>query len=113
MSFDRVGLPGFQFVQDGLAYMSRTWHTDLDTIDHVSREDLMQAATIMASFLYHASMRPERFPRKPMPLPPPPKPVVEEDSSEDAQPNSENDDSSESDDPTPEAGSDLDSESGD
>jgi len=88
MSFDRVGLPGFQFVQDGLAYMSRTWHTDLDTIDHVSREDLMQAATIMASFLYHAAMRPERFPRKPMPLPPAPKPVVEEDSSEDAQPKS-------------------------
>jgi len=68
--------------------MSRTWHTDLDTIDHVSREDLMQAATIMASLLYHAAMRPERFPRKPMPLPPAPKPVVEEDSSEDAQPKS-------------------------
>lgn len=73
VSFDRVGLPGFQFVQDGLAYMTRTWHTDLDTLDHVSREDLMQAATIMASFLYHAAMRPERFPRKPMPLPPLPR----------------------------------------
>jgi len=86
ISFDRVGLPGFQFVQDGLAYMSRTWHTDLDTLDHVSREDLMQAATIMASFLYHAAMRPERFPRKPMPLPPLPKPVEAEDAEDAVEP---------------------------
>lgn len=70
-AFDAVGLPGFQFVQDGLEYMSRTWHTDLDTLDHASREDLMQAATVMASFAYHAAMRPEPFPRKPMPTPPP------------------------------------------
>ncbi len=66
-AFDEVGVPGFQFIQDGLAYISRTWHTDLDTFDHGLREDLMQSATIMASFLYHAAMRPERLPRKPMP----------------------------------------------
>jgi carboxypeptidase Q len=70
-AFDEVGVPGFQFIQDGLAYMSRTWHTDLDTFDHGLREDLMQSATIMASFLYHAAMRPERLPRKPMPVAPP------------------------------------------
>ena len=70
-AFDEVGVPGFQFIQDGLAYMSRTWHTDLDTFDHGLREDLMQSATIMASFLYHAAMRPERLPRKPLPVAPP------------------------------------------
>lgn len=69
--FDAVGVPGFQFVQDGLEYMSRTWHTDLDTLEHASREDLMQAATVMASFLYHAAMRDEPFPRKPLPEAPP------------------------------------------
>mgnify|MGYP005844289459 CR=1 FL=1 len=76
VSFDEVGVPGFQFIQDGLAYMSRTWHTDLDTFDHGLREDLMQSATIMASFLYHAAIRPERLPRKPLPEAPP-KPAVE------------------------------------
>jgi hypothetical protein len=75
-AFDEVGVPGFQFIQDGLAYLSRTWHTDLDTFDHGLREDLMQSATIMASFLYHAAMRPERLPRKPMPEAPP-KPKAE------------------------------------
>jgi carboxypeptidase Q len=74
IAFDDVGVPGFQFVQDGLAYMTRTWHTDLDTIDHVQRDDLMQSATIMASFLYHAAMRAEPFPRKPMPQPAPDRP---------------------------------------
>lgn len=72
--FDDVGVPGFMFLQDELEYRTRTWHTDLDTLDHVSREDLMQAATIMASFLYHAAARPERLPRKPMPQAPPSSP---------------------------------------
>jgi hypothetical protein len=66
-SFDGVGVPAFGFIQDGLEYMSRTWHSDLDTLERASREDLMQAATVMASFLYHAAMRDEPFPRKPLP----------------------------------------------
>jgi hypothetical protein len=68
--FDDVGVPGFMFLQDELEYRTRTWHTDLDTLNHVSREDLMQAATIMASFLYHAAVRPDRLPRKPLPQAP-------------------------------------------
>ena len=63
-SFDGVGVPAFGFIQDGLEYMSRTWHSDLDTLERASREDLMQAATVMASFLYHAAMR-DNVPRKP------------------------------------------------
>ncbi|HSS48381.1 MAG TPA: M20/M25/M40 family metallo-hydrolase [Thermoanaerobaculia bacterium] len=71
-SFDRVGLPGFQFVQDPMDYESRTHHTNLDTYDHLHRDDLEQASVVMASFLYNAAMRPEPLPRKPMPREPPP-----------------------------------------
>ena len=71
-SFDRVGLPGFQFIQDEMDYDSRTHHTNLDTYDHLYREDLMQASVVMASFLYNAAMRPEPLPRKALPQEPPP-----------------------------------------
>lgn len=64
--FDRVGLPGFQFVQDGLDYFSNVHHSDLDTYDHASPEDLKQAAAILASFAYHAAMREAKLPRKPV-----------------------------------------------
>ena len=66
VSFDRVGLPGFQFIQDRLDYFSNVHHSDLDTWDHVEPEDLKQAAAIVASFVYHAAMREERLPRKPL-----------------------------------------------
>ncbi len=69
--FDRVGLPGFQFVQDQLDYFSRTHHTNLDVYDHAVEEDLKQAAVIVASFAWHAAMRDELLPRKPMPQEPP------------------------------------------
>ena len=65
LSFDRVGLPGFQFVQDPADYGTHVHHTHLDTYDHVVPEDLKQAAAIIASFAYHAAMREERLPRKP------------------------------------------------
>jgi carboxypeptidase Q len=64
LSFDGVGLPGFQFIQDELEYGSLTHHSNMDVYDHVSRGDLMQAATIMAWFVYNASMRDEKLPRK-------------------------------------------------
>ncbi len=66
-AFDRVGLPGFQFIQDGLDYRSRTHHTNMDVLDHAVREDLVQASVVLASFLYHAATRDEPLPRKPMP----------------------------------------------
>ena len=71
MAFDEVGLPGFQFVQNMRDYMTRTHHTNLDDVDYVQREELMQAAVVMASFVYHAAMRDEQIPRKPMPKEPP------------------------------------------
>ncbi len=69
--FQWVGLPAFQFIQDPLDYGSRLHHTQIDTLDHVSEADLKQAAVIMATFLYHAAMRDERLPRKPLPTKPP------------------------------------------
>jgi Zn-dependent M28 family amino/carboxypeptidase len=79
LSFDRVGLPGFQFVQDGMSYRTRTHHTNLDVYDHASEADLKQAAVIMASFLYHAATREELIPRKPMPREPEKKPEKKDD----------------------------------
>ncbi|MFL6200880.1 MAG: M20/M25/M40 family metallo-hydrolase [Thermoanaerobaculia bacterium] len=66
-SFHDVGLPGFQFIQDELDYTARTHHSNLDVYDHLERENLMQAAVVVASFLYDAAMRPERLPRPPLP----------------------------------------------
>ncbi|MDV3467979.1 M20/M25/M40 family metallo-hydrolase [Stenotrophomonas sp. C3(2023)] len=69
ISFDRVGLPGFQFIQDRLDYFSNVHHSHLDTWDHAEPEDLKQAAAIVASFVYNAAMREQRFPRKAEPQP--------------------------------------------
>jgi len=67
LSFDGVGLPGFQFIQDEADYETRSHHTNMDVYDRLQRDDMMQAAVIMASFAYHAAMRDAMFPRKPMP----------------------------------------------
>jgi hypothetical protein len=66
-SFDAVGLPGFQFIQDQADYSTRTHHTNLDSYDRIQREDVMQASAVVASFAYHAAMRDQLFPRKPLP----------------------------------------------
>src|SRR5579864_4135201 len=67
LSFDHVGLPGFQFIQDELDYSSHTHHTDADVYDHVDGDDLVQASVVLASFLYDAASRPGMLPRKPLP----------------------------------------------
>jgi len=68
-SFDDLGLPGFQFIQDPLDYGSRTHHSNLDVYDHIVPADLMQASAILASFVYEAATRPDMLPRKPLPKP--------------------------------------------
>ncbi|MBS1564554.1 MAG: M20/M25/M40 family metallo-hydrolase [Bacteroidetes bacterium] len=65
LSFDGIGLPGFQFMQDPIEYDTRTHHSNMDTYDHLQADDLKQAATIVASFVYNAGMRAEKLPRKP------------------------------------------------
>jgi Zn-dependent M28 family amino/carboxypeptidase len=67
ISFDEVGIPGFQFIQDGLDYGSRTHHSNMDSYDRISANDLMQASIIMASFVYNTAMRDDMMPRKPLP----------------------------------------------
>jgi hypothetical protein len=67
LSFDAVGIPGFQFIQDPVEYQTRTHHSNMDVYDHASREDLMQASAIIASFVYHTAARGEMMPRKPLP----------------------------------------------
>lgn len=74
LSFDAVGIPGFQFIQDPLDYDSRTHHSNMDVYDRLQADDLKQMAVIVATFVYNAAMRDQMFPRKPVEkeLPPPP-----------------------------------------
>lgn len=64
LAFDGIGLPGFQFIQDRIEYDTRTHHTNMDSYDHLMADDLKQAATVIATFVYHAAMRDEKIPRK-------------------------------------------------
>jgi len=67
LSFDRAGIPGFQFIQDEIEYDTRTHHTNMDTYDHLVADDLKQAAAIIATFVYNTTQRDEKLPRKEMP----------------------------------------------
>lgn len=71
LAFDVVGIPGFQFIQDGIEYDTRTHHTNMDSYDHLIPEDLKQAATIIAAFVYQTAQRDEKLPRKELPKPRP------------------------------------------
>jgi carboxypeptidase Q len=68
-SFDAVGIPGFQFIQDPLDYSSRTHHSNQDTFERLQSGDLAQAATVEAIFVYNTAMRDQMLPRKPLPHP--------------------------------------------
>jgi len=69
--FDMVGIPGFEFLQDPMDYNARTWHSNQDTYDKINEADIKQAATIVASFVYHSAQRAEMLPRKPLNPPAP------------------------------------------
>ena len=71
LSFDAVGLPGFQFIQDPLDYETVTHHTNIDTVDHIQAADLMQVAAVVATVVANAANRPEMLPRKALPKPQP------------------------------------------
>ena len=64
-SFDAIGLPGFQFIQDPLDYGSRTHHSNEDVLDRIQPDDLKQAAVILAAFAYDAATVDQKLPRKP------------------------------------------------
>ena len=69
LAFDAVGLPGFQFIQDPVGYSTKTHHSNMDSWDHAVENDLKQAATIIASFVWHTAQRDEILPRKPQVVP--------------------------------------------
>ena len=69
LSFDAVGIPGFQFIQDPMDYATRTHHSDMDTYEHLQPADLKQIAVVEAIFVYNAAMRDQMIPRKPLPHP--------------------------------------------
>jgi len=66
LSFDAVGIPGFQFIQDPIEYEARTHHSNMDVYDRLQPEDLKQIAVIVAGFVYDAAMREQMLPRKPI-----------------------------------------------
>lgn len=68
-SFDVVGLPAFQFIQDPLEYDARTHHSSMDVYDRLQPADAVQNAVIVASFAYHAAIADAMLPRKPLPKP--------------------------------------------
>jgi hypothetical protein len=71
LSYDAVGLPGFQFVQDPVEYDTRTHHSNQDVYERIQAQDMMQNAAIVASFVYNTANRDEKLPRKPLPKPQP------------------------------------------
>src|SRR5207237_4049978 len=66
LSFDAVGIPGFQFIQDPIEYETRTHHSNMDVYDRLQPDDLKQAAVIVATFVYNTAMRDPMLPRKPI-----------------------------------------------
>jgi hypothetical protein len=68
LSFDAVGIPGFQFIQDEVEYDTRTHHSNMDVYERIQREDMMQNAVIVAAFVYNAAQRDNMMPRKPLPV---------------------------------------------
>ena len=69
LSYDAVGLPGFQFIQDEVEYNARTHHSNMDVYERIQANDMMRNAVIVASFVYNAANRDEKLPRKPLPKP--------------------------------------------
>jgi carboxypeptidase Q len=69
LSFDEVGIPGFQFIQDPMDYETRTHHSNMDTFERLQPTDLKQIAVVEAIFVYNAAMREQMIPRKPLPHP--------------------------------------------
>lgn len=64
VTFNRLGLPAFQFIQDDLEY-NRTYHTVMDTYERLSLEDLKVDAVIAAWIALNAAMDDARIPVRP------------------------------------------------
>ena len=67
LSFDAVGIPGFQFIQDPIEYGTRTHHSNQDVYERIQDEDMKRNAVIVAAFVYQTANRDATLPRKPLP----------------------------------------------
>ena len=65
-SFDRIGLPAFQFIQDALEY-GRSYHTAMDTYERLIIADLQYNAAVVACLALSAAMDNGKIPPKPLP----------------------------------------------
>lgn len=65
LSFDAIGLPGFQFIQDPVEYDTRTHHSNQDVFDRIQADDMKQMSIILAMFVYQTAMNDAKIPRKP------------------------------------------------
>ena len=63
-SFDAIGLPGFQFIQDEIEYNQRTHHSNMDVFDRIQGDDMKQMAIILAAFVYQSAMMDDKMPKK-------------------------------------------------
>jgi hypothetical protein len=64
-SFDSLGVPAFQFVQERYEYNSRTHHSNMDFYDRIQPDDMKQIATVAAVFAWQTANRDDKLPRKP------------------------------------------------
>jgi hypothetical protein len=64
VSFNIIGLPAYQFIQDRLEY-GRTYHTLMDTYERLSFDDLRINAALIAWFALNAAQDNARIPVKP------------------------------------------------
>jgi hypothetical protein len=78
-SFDAVGIPAFQFIQDPIEYSTRTHHSNMDVYDRLQLDDLRQMAVIVATWAYETANRDQMLPRKPIEKPLPKQPEKPED----------------------------------
>jgi carboxypeptidase Q len=67
LSFDGVGIPGFQFIQDEVEYDTRTHHSNMDVYERIQASEMMVNSTIEAAFIYLTAQRDDKLPRKPLP----------------------------------------------
>ena len=74
LSYNNVGLSGFQFIQDEMQYETRTHHTNLDVYDQIVAADMMKNAVITAAFVYQTANREQMLPRKALPKATAPRP---------------------------------------
>jgi carboxypeptidase Q len=64
LSFEAIGLPGFQFIQDPLEYGTTSYHSNLDVYEKAVESDLKHNASVVALLAWMAANHGHRFPRK-------------------------------------------------